>query len=248
MAHNTDAAAVVEAIQAEVNTPVVESPSPVSAAAKPTPDVKTPMITKAMTVFLIESVIALAAFGFWFLDIQAGTVLSLKVFAPVGVAILLLVVGKLTKTFANSCVVAMLTLMGSTGLQVALNCAHNSDSIMWNNYIWGISFLLCFFVFLLSLFEVDTYELPSGQFRRLPDGLMEAVPSGVYYEVRLVSRALEAWREGAEGRKEQKQRAAAASDAKKAKKAEKGEEKAAPAAPPRPKRSLKNRLTFGRYG
>lgn len=92
---------------------------------------------------------------------------------------------------------------------------------------------------------MDTYELPSGEFRRLPDGLMEAVPSGQFYNIRLVSRAIEAWREGAGDRQEQKQRAAAAREAKKT---EKSEKKAALAAAPSPKRSLKNLLTLGRYG
>lgn len=115
-----DTAALVEAIHVEANTVATqaESPSQVSAAVESTTtDVKTPMVTKAMMVFLIECGFALAAFGYWFLDLQVGTMLSLKVFAPVDAAILLLVVGKFTKTFANSCVVATLTLMVCTGLR-----------------------------------------------------------------------------------------------------------------------------------
>jgi len=209
---------VVAAVQNEVENlggsaerPAQETGKAPSSSAK----AKDPILTKAGAVFLFQCVLVVAAFGIWFLDIQSGSALSLKVFAPVGVVIVCLVVGYVTKTFANSCVVASLSLLACTGLQAALNCAHNDGSMMWSNNIWVSVFVLTFFFALLALLENDTYEVPSGEFRNIPGGGTEAIASGVFVPLRLVSRNLDAWREGGPARAERKAQAAAASQAKK---------------------------------
>ncbi len=168
-----------------------------------------PLLGEGDLILFTEILLGVIALVIWLNDVFSGKNHSLLVTAPIAMAIVVMVIGKIAQRLAPAIVVAGGILLVCTGFQVALNAAHSApDEIIWQNYIWAPAFGVFLLVTIFALLEINTIELPSGRFYRISSGEEHEFPSGEFKQLRLVSSWCEARAEDKAAKRERKMREA----------------------------------------